>query len=135
MLRDLRVNGLSVFWKVYSRNKRSLSLDLRAEEGKEVLLDLVEKADILVENSKVGTLEKMRLGPDALLARNPKMIIVRISGFGQTGTYSERPGFGTLIEAMSGFAAKNGFADRSPTLPNMPLADMVAGLYGALLQR
>jgi crotonobetainyl-CoA:carnitine CoA-transferase CaiB-like acyl-CoA transferase len=130
-LRDLRVDGLSVYWKVYARNKRSLSLDLRAEEGKTALLDLVESADVLVESFKVGTLEKMRLGPDVLLARNPRLVIARISGFGQTGRYRDRPGFGTLVEAMSGFAAKNGFADRPPALPNMPLADMVAGLYGA----
>jgi crotonobetainyl-CoA:carnitine CoA-transferase CaiB-like acyl-CoA transferase len=130
-LRDLRVNGLSLYWKVYGRNKRSLSLDLRDEQGKAVLLDLVKKADVLVESFKPGTLEKMCLGPDVLLKRNPKLVIVRISGFGQTGAYRDRPGFGTLVEAMSGFAAKNGFPDRPPVLPNMPLADMVAGLYGA----
>jgi crotonobetainyl-CoA:carnitine CoA-transferase CaiB-like acyl-CoA transferase len=130
-LRDLRSNGLDLFWKVYGRNKRSLSLDLRAAAGREVMLDLVGKADILVESFRSGTLEKMQLGPDVLLGRNPKLAIVRISGFGQTGAYRDRPGFGTLVEAMSGFAAKNGFPDRSPALPNMPLADMVAGVYGA----
>jgi crotonobetainyl-CoA:carnitine CoA-transferase CaiB-like acyl-CoA transferase len=130
-LRDLQVNGLSVFWKVYGRNKRSLSLDLHAQEGRAVLLDLIEKADLLVESFRSGTLEKMGLAPHVLLARNPRLLIVRISGFGQTGAYSNRPGFGTLVEAMSGFAAKNGFPDRTPVLPNMPLADMVAGVYGA----
>jgi crotonobetainyl-CoA:carnitine CoA-transferase CaiB-like acyl-CoA transferase len=130
-LRELRDNGLSTHWKVYGRNKRSLALDLRSEKGKAVLLDLVEGADVLVENFKVGTLEKMRLGPDTLLKRNPDLVIVRISGYGQTGAYRDRPGFGSLIEAMSGFAAKNGFADRPPTLPNMALGDMVAGVYGA----
>jgi crotonobetainyl-CoA:carnitine CoA-transferase CaiB-like acyl-CoA transferase len=130
-LRDLRVNGLSLFWKVYGRNKRSLSLDLRSEQGKAVLLDLVEKADVLVESFRPGTLEQMRLGPDVLHNRNSSLVILRISGFGQTGPYRDRPGFGTLVEAMSGFATKNGFPDRPPVLPNMPLADMVAGLYGA----
>jgi crotonobetainyl-CoA:carnitine CoA-transferase CaiB-like acyl-CoA transferase len=130
-LRDLRVNGLSLFWKVYGRNKRSLSLDMRSEEGKAVLMDLVETADVLVESFRCGTLEKMGLAPEVLLGRNPRLVVVRISGFGQTGAYRDRPGFGTLVEAMSGFAAKNGFPDRPPVLPNMPLADMVAGLYGA----
>jgi crotonobetainyl-CoA:carnitine CoA-transferase CaiB-like acyl-CoA transferase len=130
-LRELRDNGLSKHWKVYGRNKRSLSLDLRSEQGKAVLLDLVESADVLVENFKVGTLERMQIGPETLLGRNPNLVVVRISGYGQTGAYRDRPGFGSLIEAMSGFAAKNGYSDRPPTLPNMPLGDMVAGVYGA----
>jgi crotonobetainyl-CoA:carnitine CoA-transferase CaiB-like acyl-CoA transferase len=130
-LRELRDDGLSTHWKVYGRNKRSLSLDLRSEQGKAVLLDLVKDADVLVENFKVGTLEKMGIGPNTLLSRNPGLVIVRISGYGQTGAYRDRPGFGSLIEAMSGFAAKNGYADRPPTLPNMALGDMVAGVYGA----
>src|SRR3546814_2111147 len=74
----------------------------------------------------------MGLGPDVLLARNPKLILVRVSGYGQTGPYRERPGFGSLVEAMSGFAARNGFGDREPVLPPLALADMIAGLYGAM---
>jgi crotonobetainyl-CoA:carnitine CoA-transferase CaiB-like acyl-CoA transferase len=130
-LRDLQDDGLSLHWKVYGRNKRSMSLDLHSDQGKHVLLDLIDKADVLVENFKVGTLEKMQLGPATLFARNSKLVIVRISGFGQTGAYRARPGFGSLVEAMSGFAAKNGYPDRPPILPNMALGDMVAGLYGA----
>jgi formyl-CoA transferase len=130
-LRELKDNGLSTHWKVYGRNKRSLSLDLRSEQGKAVLLDLVAHSDVLVENFRAGTLEKMHIGPKALLERNPNLVVVRISGYGQTGAYRDRPGFGSLIEAMSGFAAKNGYPDRPPTLPNMALADMVAGVYGA----
>lgn len=130
-LRALREDGVSVFWKVYARNKRSLALDLRRKAARAVVLDLVERAAVFVESFRVGTLEKMQLGPEVLLGRNPNLVIVRISGFGQTGAYRDRPGFGTLIEAMSGFAAKNGFPDRPPALPNMALADMVAGLYGA----
>ena len=130
-LREWKADGASLFWKVYARNKRSITLDLRMPEGRALLLRLVEKADILVESFKFGTLEKMGCGPDVLLGRNPKLVIVRISGFGQTGPYRTRPGFGTLIEAMSGFAAKTGFPRHPPVLPNVALADMVAGTYGA----
>ncbi len=130
-LRAWRVNGLSLYWKVYARNKKSLALSLRSADGRAVLLDLAARSDVLIENFRPGTLEEMGLGPDLLRARNPKLVIVRISGFGQDGPYRDRPGFGTLVEAMSGFAAKNGFADRAPVLPPLALADMVSGLYGA----
>jgi crotonobetainyl-CoA:carnitine CoA-transferase CaiB-like acyl-CoA transferase len=130
-LRAWRVKGLSLHWKVYARNKKSLALDLRPEDGKAALRDLAAQSHVLIENYRPGTLEQMGLGPDALHERNPKLIVVRISGFGQDGPYRDRPGFGTLVEAMSGFAAKNGFADRPPVLPPLALADMIAGLYGA----
>jgi crotonobetainyl-CoA:carnitine CoA-transferase CaiB-like acyl-CoA transferase len=121
-----------VNWKVYARNKKSLSLNLRDDEAKQILLRLVESADVMIENYRPGTLEKMGLGPDVLMARNKKLILVRVSGFGQTGPYKNRPGFGTLIEAMSGFAYRNGFSDREPVLPPLAMADMIAGLYGAM---
>jgi crotonobetainyl-CoA:carnitine CoA-transferase CaiB-like acyl-CoA transferase len=130
-LRAWRVNGVSLHWKVYARNKKSLALSLRRPEGRDVLLDLVACSQVLIENFRPGTLEKMGLGPDRLHARNPALVIVRISGFGQDGPYRDRPGFGSLVEAMSGFAAKNGYEDRPPVLPPLALADMVAGLYGA----
>ncbi len=130
-LRAWRVNGISLYWKVYARNKKSFALSLRRPEGRAVLLDLVARSHVLIENFRPGTLEQMELGPDALHARNPKLVIVRISGFGQDGPYRDRPGFGTLVEAMSGFAAKNGYEDRPPVLPPLALADMVSGLYGA----
>jgi crotonobetainyl-CoA:carnitine CoA-transferase CaiB-like acyl-CoA transferase len=130
-LRAWRVNGLSLHWKVYARNKKSLALSLRPPEGRALLLDLAATAHVLIENFRPGTLEEMGLGPTDLHARNPNLIIVRVTGFGQDGPYRDRPGFGTLVEAMSGFAAKNGFADRPPVLPPLALADMVAGLYGA----
>ncbi len=130
-LRNWTTKGHSVHWKVYCRNKKSITLDLRQDEGKKILLDLVERMNILVENFKPGTLEKWGIGPDALHARNPKLIIVRVSGWGQTGLYAHKPGFGSLVEAMSGFAAMNGFADRPPVLPPLALADMIAGLYGS----
>ena len=88
-------------------------------------------SQVLIENYRPGTLEAMGLGPEVLHARNPGLIIVRITGFGQDGPYRDRPGFGTLVEAMSGFAAKNGYGDRPPVLPPLALADMVSGLYGA----
>jgi crotonobetainyl-CoA:carnitine CoA-transferase CaiB-like acyl-CoA transferase len=130
-LRAWRVDGHSLFWKAYARNKKSLTLDLRKPRAKELLLDLVERTHVLVENYRPGTLERMGLGPDALHGRNPQLVIVRVSGWGQTGPYAQKPGFGTLVEGMSGYAAKTGFPDRAPVLPPTALADMVAGLYGA----
>jgi crotonobetainyl-CoA:carnitine CoA-transferase CaiB-like acyl-CoA transferase len=130
-LRDWRVEGHSLFWKAYARNKKSLTLDLRKPRAKELLLALAERAHVLIENYRPGTLEKMGLGPAVLHARNGKLIVVRVSGWGQTGPYAQKPGFGTLVEGMSGYAAKTGFADRAPVLPPTALADMVAGLYGA----
>ena len=129
-LRDWRVRGASIHWKVYARNKKSVALALRQAQGLELLGKLIDTADVLIENFRPGTLEEMGLAPAQLHARNPKLIIVRISGWGQDGPYRERPGFGSLVEGMSGFAAKNGFADRPPVLPPLALADMIAGLYG-----
>jgi len=130
-LRAWRVKGLSLHWKVYARNKKSLAINLRPQVGRDALCDLLAQSHVLIENYRPGTLEAMGLGPDVLHARNPGLIIVRITGFGQDGPYRDRPGFGTLVEAMSGFASKNGFGDRAPVLPPLALADMVAGLYGA----
>jgi formyl-CoA transferase len=129
-LRDWKTAGVSAHWKVYSRNKKSLALDLRSEAAKAAILKLVPSAAVFMESFRPGVLEKMGLGPDVLLAINPKLVIVRISGWGQDGPYHRRPGFGTVIEGMSGFAAINGFEDREPVLPPMYLADGVAGLYG-----
>jgi crotonobetainyl-CoA:carnitine CoA-transferase CaiB-like acyl-CoA transferase len=130
-LRDWLDEGEPLFWKTYARNKRSIVLNLRLLAGKEALLRLVKRADVLIENYRPGTLEEMALGPDVLEARNPDLVLVRISGFGQTGPYAQLPGFGTLVEAMSGLAARTGFPDREPVLPPLALADMIAGLYGA----
>ncbi|MGI9436774.1 MAG: CaiB/BaiF CoA transferase family protein [Geminicoccaceae bacterium] len=130
-LRNWRVEGVATWWHVYGRNKKSLCLDLSKQAGKELLLELVGTAAILVENFRPGTLERMGLGPMQLHGRNPGLIIIRVSGWGQTGPYREKPGFGSLIEAMSGFAAMNGFADRPPVLPAFAMADAFAGLYGA----
>ena len=130
-LRAWRWEGHSLYWKVYARNKKSLALSLRDPEALALLGDLLATADVLIENFRPGTLEEMGFAPDVLWARNPRLIVVRISGFGQDGPYATRPGFGSLVEGMSGFAAMNGFADREPVLPPLALADMVAGLYGA----
>lgn len=130
-LRDWRVEGVSTYWKVYGRNKKSLALDYRGEAGLAVLRDLVATAAVLIENFVPGKLERLGLAPDDLLARNPKLVILRISGWGQTGPYRGRPGFGTVVEAASGLAAMTGFPDRPPVLPPLALADMVTGLYGA----
>src|SRR5438552_5809919 len=130
-LRDWKIDGKSFYWKVYARNKKSLTLDLRNARGKELLLSLVDQAHVLVENYRPGTLERMGLAPTVLHERNPALIIVRVSGWGQTGPYALKPGFGTLVEGMSGFAAKTGFADRAPVLPPTALADMIAGRYGS----
>jgi crotonobetainyl-CoA:carnitine CoA-transferase CaiB-like acyl-CoA transferase len=130
-LRAWRIKGLSLYWKVYARNKKSLAINLRPQAGKDVLHDLLAKSDVLIENFRPGTLEQMGFGPDVLHKRNPGLIIVRITGFGQDGPYRDRPGFGTLVEAMSGFASKNGFEDRPPVLPPLAMADMISGLYGA----
>jgi len=131
-LRDWREKGLSVHWKVYARNKKSITLDLKAPEAPAIILDLVAHFDVMIESFRYRYLEKLGVGPDRLHERNPKLVLVRVSGFGQTGPYAKRPGFGTLVEAMSGFASRNGFEDREPVLPPLAMADMIAGLYGAL---
>ncbi len=131
-LRAWRDGGEQLFWKTYSRNKMSVVLNLRQAAAVDALLRLVETADVFIENYRSGTLEAMGLGPDVLLARNPRLVVVRISGFGQTGPYARQPGFGTLVEAMSGFADRTGFPDREPVLPPLALADMIAGLSGAM---
>jgi crotonobetainyl-CoA:carnitine CoA-transferase CaiB-like acyl-CoA transferase len=130
-LRAWRTNGIATNWKIYARNKKSLCLDLRNPEAIELVAKLVPSAAILIESFRPGVLEKMGLSPARLQQLNPKLVIIRISGWGQDGPYAQRPGFGTLIEGMSGFAAINGFEDREPVLPPMYLADGIAGLYGA----
>ena len=131
-LRRWRGKDVEIFWKTYARNKRSIGLDLKRESDRDILRQLVESADALVENFVPGTLEEMGLSPESLLLINPRLVIVRLSGWGQTGPYREKPGFGTLVEAMSGFADLNGFADSPPCLPPLAMADMIAGLYAAV---
>lgn len=130
-LRHWVVQGQEVFFDVYGRNKRSVTVDLKHPGARDLMVELASHSDVVVESFRPGGLEKIGLEPEALTAANPSLVIVRISGWGQTGSMSTQPGFGTLIEAMSGFADMNGFADREPVLPPGALADMVAGTYGA----
>jgi crotonobetainyl-CoA:carnitine CoA-transferase CaiB-like acyl-CoA transferase len=130
-LRAWKTEGVSTHWKIYSRNKKSLCLDLRNPQATDIVRALVPSSDLFIESFRPGVLEKMGLGPDRLLEINPKLVIIRISGWGQDGPYSQRPGFGTVVEGISGFAAINGFEDREPVLPPMYLADGIAGIYGA----
>ena len=130
-LREWKEDGHSLFWSVYGRNKRSIALNLREARDMTTLKALLRASDVFIENFRPGTLEEMGLAPELLLADNANLIIVRVSGFGQTGPYADLPGFGTIVEAMSGFAYRTGFPDREPVLPPLALADMIAGLYGA----
>lgn len=130
-LRHWQDEGVETWWKVYGRNKRSLALDLKGGAALATLKALVSVSDVLVENFVPGKLEALGLGPDVLHGINPRLVIARVSGWGQTGPYAHKPGFGTLVEAMSGFAHLNGFPDREPALPPLAMADMYAGIYGA----
>ncbi len=123
--------GHGLWWKVIARNKRAVTRNLSTPEGQELLRELAADADVLVENFRPGVLEKWGLGPDVLLQRNPRLVVLRVTGFGQEGPYSERRAFGTLMEAMSGFAHQTGQEDGPPTLPPFGLADGVAGIAGA----
>jgi len=125
------VDGYDAYWRAYARNKRSITLDLADSRGRELLLRLAETADVLTENFTPGVLERLVGGPDALLERNPHLVIVRISGWGQTGPRARRPGFGTLAEAYSGFTYLSGAADGPPAQAPLSLADTVAGTYAA----
>ena len=126
----LSKDGVPLWWKMVSRNKRTVALDLREPEGAEVFTALAREADVVVENFRPGTLERWGLGYDVLSQDNPGLVLLRVTGFGQSGPYSTRPAFGTLVEAMSGFAHLTGQADGPPTLPAFGLADSIAGIAG-----
>jgi crotonobetainyl-CoA:carnitine CoA-transferase CaiB-like acyl-CoA transferase len=124
-------DGTSLYWKVVSRNKRCCSLDLKSEHGVATLLDLAADAHVLVENFRPGTLERLGIGPEVLHGRNPRLVVVRVTGFGQDGPYAGRPGFATIAEAMSGFAAINGEPDGGPLLPPIALTDEITAMAAA----
>ena len=126
-------NGVGLMYKLINRNKKSITADLRTKFGVKIIKKLVKNTDIIIENYRKGTLEKWGLGYETLSKINPGLIMVRITGFGQTGPYSHKPGFGTLAEGYAGFAAINGYQDRSPLLPGFGLADETSGLMGAFL--
>jgi crotonobetainyl-CoA:carnitine CoA-transferase CaiB-like acyl-CoA transferase len=124
-------DDVTYWWKLCGRGKRSVVLDLKSESGRQALHALIDTADVLVENFRPGKLEALGFVPDELIARNPKLVVTRVSGFGQDGPYAQRPGFATLAEAMSGFAAINGEVDGPPLLPPIALTDEVAALVAA----
>ena len=126
-------DGVSLWWAVVNRNKRAVTLKLSHDLGRQAMLRLVERTDVLIENFRPGTMERWGLGWDDLHEVNPRLVMVRVTGFGQTGPYRERAGFGTLAESMSGFAHMNGYPDGPPTLPPFALADGIAGMSGAFL--
>jgi crotonobetainyl-CoA:carnitine CoA-transferase CaiB-like acyl-CoA transferase len=128
--RDER-DGEGMWFKLCNRGKRTIVLDLKDAGDRELLLELVDEASVLVENFRPGRLERLGLGPDVLHARNPRLVVTRVSGFGQDGPYAERPGFATIAEAMGGFAAINGEPDGQPLLPPMALTDEATGLAAA----
>ena len=130
--RLLDKDGTSFWWRSLGRNKRSLALNLRTTEGREVLGELLADADVLIENFKPGTMEKWGLGPEDVKQQNPGLIYTRISGYGQTGPYSSKPGYASVTEAYSGFRYINGFDGEVPVRPNLSLGDSVAGLHAAL---
>ena len=128
--RDPR-DGEGMWWKMISRNKRTVALNLKDQDDREVFWRLVEGADVLVENFRPGVLERLGFAPDALLERNPHLVVTRVSGFGQTGPYAQRPGFATIAESMSGLASITGVPGGAPLLPPIALTDEVTGLSAA----
>ncbi|QQE75255.1 CoA transferase [Brevibacillus composti] len=125
-------NDTSVWWYVQSRNKKSVTVDMRKEEGQEIIRSLAQKVDIIIENFRPGTLEKWGIGYDALSELNPSLIMVRISGYGQTGPYRDKPGFGSVAEAIGGLRHLTGYADRPPVRAGVALGDLTAGLYAVI---
>ena len=130
--RLLDKDGTSFWWRSLGRNKKSLTLNLRTTEGRDVLGKLLGDADVLIENFKPGTMEKWGLGPEDVKQQNPGLIYTRISGYGQTGPYSSKPGYASVTEAYSGFRYINGFDGEVPVRPNLSLGDSVAGLHAAM---
>ena len=130
--RLLDEDGTSFWWRSLGRNKQSVTANLRSEKGREVVARLAQEADVLIENFKPGTMEKWGLGPADLEKENPDLIYVRVSGYGQTGPNSKKPGYASVTEAFSGFRHLNGFSDRPPVRPNLSMGDTVAGLHAVL---
>ena len=125
-------NGTSLWWHVQSRNKKSVTCDLRKPDGQEIVRRLAGRSHIMIENFRPGALEKWGLGWEALSRENPKLVLVRISGYGQTGPYRERPGFAAIAEAVGGMRYVTGFPDRPPARPNLSLGDTIAALHGVI---
>ena len=124
-------DGAGLWWKLVNRNKRNIALDLKQKEDLDLFLRLIDEANLLIENFRPGTLERLGIGPDVLLKRNPKLVITRVTGFGQTGPYKDRPGFASIAESMSGLASISGEPDGSPMLPPIALTDELTGVVAA----
>ena len=125
-------DGTSLWYRSLGRNKKSVTLDLKSERGRALVLQLLDSADVLVENFRPGAMEDWGLGPDVVKARNPRLVYARISGYGQTGPYASKPGYASVTEAFGGFRYINGESGKAPVRPNISLGDTVAGLHAAL---
>ncbi|KAK9729535.1 hypothetical protein K7432_000217 [Basidiobolus ranarum] len=130
--RDLDKDGVSPWFRSLGRNKKSCTIDLKTSQGQELVKQLAQKSDVLIENFRPNTMEKWGLGPDEIYKLNPDLVYTRVSGYGQTGPYSSRPGFASVCEGMGGFRYVNGFPGEAPVRPNMSLGDSLAGLHAAL---
>jgi len=125
-------NGTSHWWRSIGRNKKSITLDLKKAEGQKIARQLIDTADVVIENFRPGVMESWGLGPDDIKKSNPKLVYARISGYGQTGPYASKPGFASVCEGMSGFRYVNGFADQAPVRPNLSIGDTISGIHAAL---
>jgi crotonobetainyl-CoA:carnitine CoA-transferase CaiB-like acyl-CoA transferase len=132
-LRNWRVvkDGTSLWWRSLGRNKKCITLDLKTEKGRELVAQLIDGADVLIENFRPGVMEKWGLGPERFKQSNPGLVYTRISGYGQTGPYAHKPGFASVCEGISGFRYVNGFPDEAPVRPNLSIGDSIAGLHAA----
>lgn len=125
-------DGTSLWWRSLGRNKKSVTLDLKKAEGRKIARQLIDTADVVIENFRPGVMEDWGLGPDDIKQTNPKLVYARISGYGQTGPYASKPGFASVCEGISGFRYVNGFADQAPVRPNLSIGDTIAGIHAAL---
>jgi formyl-CoA transferase len=130
--RKLHTDGTSLWWRSQSRNKKSITLDLRREEARDIVRRLAATADVVIENFRPGTLERWGLGWDVLSSLQPRLVLLRISGYGQTGPYKDRPGFAAVAECMGGLRHVTGFPDRPPVRAGVSLGDTLASLYGTI---
>ena len=130
--RGVDEDGTSMWWRSLGRNKKCITVDLRVEEGRSLARQLAWKSDVIVENFKPGTMEKWKLGPEHIKAKNQDVIYCRVSGYGQTGPYSHKPGYASVCEGVGGLRYVNGFPDRPPCRPNLSLGDSLAGMHAAL---
>ncbi|MGI9293165.1 MAG: CaiB/BaiF CoA transferase family protein, partial [Pseudomonadales bacterium] len=125
-------NGTSLWWHSLARNKKSVTIDMKTSQGIALVRQLVEQADVLVENFRPGVMENWGLGPESFKQNNPGLVYARISGYGQTGPYAKKPGYASVCEGISGFRYVNGFAGQAPVRPNLSIGDSVAGMHAAL---